>query len=101
MRNKLLILNDLLTIIRNKKKLLTEKSYTADLFRQGKEKIANKVGEEAVETITAFLLEKKNETVEESADLIYHLFVLLEYSNISIEDVCSVLESRMRKKKDD
>ena len=59
MRNKLLILNDLFTIIRNKKKLLPEKSYTADLFKQGKEKIANKVGEEAVETITAFLLEKK------------------------------------------
>ena len=100
MRNKLLILNDLFTIIRNKKKLLPEKSYTADLFKQGKEKIANKVGEEAVETITAFLLEKKNETVEESADLIYHLFVLLEYSKISIEDVCDVLESRMKKKDD-
>ena len=100
MRNKLLILNDLFTIIRNKKKLLPEKSYTADLFNQGKEKIANKVGEEAVETITAFLLEKKNATVEESADLIYHLFVLLECSKISIEDVCDVLESRMKKKDD-
>ena len=66
----------------------------------GKEKIANKVGEEAVETITAFLLEKKNETIEESADLIYHLFVLLECSKISIEDVCDVLESRMKKKDD-
>ena len=100
MKNKLLILNDLFKIIK-KKKLSSDKSYTAYLFKQGKEKIANKVGEEAVETITAFLLEKKNETVEEAADLIYHLFVLLEHSKISIEDVCDVLELRMKAKKDD
>mgnify|MGYP001295559292 CR=1 FL=1 len=101
MKNKLQILQELFTIIKKSKKLLPQESYTAELFMKGKEKIANKVGEEAVETITAFLLDNKDEIIEESADLIYHLFVLLEYSEISIEDVCVLLKSRMKKKKDD
>ena len=54
MRNKLLILNDLFTIIRNKKKLLPKKNKKKNLYNQGKEKKTKKVGEEAVETLTAF-----------------------------------------------
>ena len=96
MKNKLHILQELFTIIKKNKKLPPQESYTAELFMKGKEKIANKVGEEAVETITAFLLDNKDEIIEESADLIYHSFVLLEYSEISIEDVCVLLKSRMK-----
>ena len=65
-------------------------------FKKGKVKIANKVGEEAVETISAFLSEGKKEILEESADLIFHLFVLLEYSNLSIKDVCKILDERIK-----
>ena len=61
MKNKLQILQELFTIIKKSKKLLPQESYTAELFMKGKEKIANKVGEEAVETITAFLLDNKDE----------------------------------------
>ena len=66
---------------------------------EGKVKIANKVSEESTETITAFLSQGKKEIAEESADLIFHLFVLLEYSNISPDDVFDVLSDRMFKRK--
>ena len=60
-------------------------------------KIANKVGEESTETITAFLCQGKKEIAEESADLIFHLFVLLEYSSVSPDEVFDVLSDRMQK----
>ena len=65
------------------------------MVRKGKIKIANKVGEEAVETVSAFLAQEKYELLEESADLIFHLIVLLEYSGSSFEDVIKVLAKRM------
>ena len=49
----------------------------------------------AVETVTAFLAQEKYELLEESADLIFHLIVLLEYSGSSFEDVIKVLAKRM------
>ena len=92
------ILDLLVEIIKKNKKKHIDESYTASLFNHGKEKIANKFGEEAVETITAFLSEGKDEIAEESADLIYHLFVLLEFSGVSPNDVFKVLKRRMRSK---
>ena len=82
-------------IIKKRKKDLPENSYVAKLFKKGKAKIANKLGEEAVETITAYLYEGKKELLEESADLIFHLLVLLEDSGLSIEEVEKILEKRM------
>lgn len=90
------ILDLLKEIIKKNKSKDIEESYTASLFQHGKQKIANKLGEEAIETITAFLSEGKDEIAEESADLIYHLFVLLEFSGISPDDVFRVLKRRMR-----
>ena len=90
------ILLKLAKIIKNRRKGTRASSYTSKLFKKGKVKIANKVGEEAVETISAFLSEGKKEILEESADLIFHLFVLLEYSNLNIEDVCKILDERMK-----
>ncbi len=84
-------------IIKNRKGAPQASSYTSKLFKKGKVKIANKLGEEATETISAFLSEGKKEILEESADLIFHLFVLLEYSNLSIKDVCKVLDERMKR----
>ena len=83
-------------IIRDRKKNLPKDSYVAKLFKKGKVKIANKLGEEAVETITAYLYEGKKEVLEESADLMFHLLVLLEDSNLTIEDVEKTLKRRMK-----
>ena len=83
-------------IIKNRKKNRPKDSYVAKLFKKGKVKIANKLGEEAVETITAYLYEGKKEVLEESADLMFHLLVLLEDSNLTIEDVEKTLKRRMK-----
>ena len=82
-------------IIKKRKKDLPKNSYVTKLFKKGKVKIANKFGEEAVETITAYLYEGKKELLEESADLIFHLLVLLEDSGLSIEEVEKTLKKRM------
>ena len=74
---------------------MPENSYVSKLVRQGKIKIANKVGEEAFETVSAFLAQERGELLEESADLIFHLIVLLEYSGSSFDDVIKVLKKRM------
>ena len=83
-------------VIKNRKKNLPKDSYVAKLFKKGKVKIANKLGEEAVETVTAYLYEGKKELLEESADLMFHLLVLLEDSNLKIEDVEETLKRRMK-----
>jgi len=74
---------------------MPENSYVSKLVREGKIKIANKVGEEAFETVSAFLAQERGELLEESADLIFHLIVLLEYSGSSFDDVIKVLKKRM------
>jgi len=73
-----------------------EGSYISKLLKKGKVKIANKVGEEAVETVSAFLAEEKKQIIEESADLIFHLIVLLEYSGLSLDEVVKILNKRMK-----
>ena len=83
-------------IIKKRKGDLPKDSYVAKLFGKGKVKIANKLGEEAVETITAYLYEGKKELLEESADLMFHLLVLLEDSDLTIEEVEKTLLKRMK-----
>lgn len=90
------ILQRLEQVIKEKKNASPSNSYTATLFEKGKEKIANKFGEEAFETVTAFLSQTKNDLSEETADLIYHLFVLLESAEVDFEKVLQILEERMK-----
>jgi phosphoribosyl-AMP cyclohydrolase / phosphoribosyl-ATP pyrophosphohydrolase len=71
---------------------LPEGSYTAGLIQQGTERLAQKVGEEAVEVVVAALAEER--LAEETADLVYHLLVLLEERGVGIEDVARVLHDR-------
>tara|TARA_B100001564_G_scaffold274780_1_gene236435 strand:+ start:844 stop:1134 length:291 start_codon:yes stop_codon:yes gene_type:complete len=87
---------ELSQIIKKRKKDLPKDSYVAKLFKKGKVKIANKLGEEAIETITAYLYEGKKELLEESADLMFHLLVLLEDSDLTIEEVEKTLKRRMK-----
>ena len=90
------VIKHLEEIIKLRKKAMPKDSYVAKLFKKGKVKIANKLGEEAVEVVSAFLAESKNEILDESADLLFHLIILLEFNDLSIEDVFKVLEKRMK-----
>ena len=87
---------ELTTIIKKRKKELPQESYVSSLFKSGKVKIANKLGEEAVETISAYLDQGNKEILEESADLIFHLMVLLEDSKLTLYDVEKTLKKRMK-----
>ncbi len=100
MNNNLEVLEKLENIIKTKKNQDPNSSYTASLFKKGKQKIANKLGEEAFETVTAFLSQNKEDLSEETADLIYHLFVLLEFSKVDFDCVLQVLNNRMKEKSD-
>jgi phosphoribosyl-ATP pyrophosphohydrolase len=69
-------------------------SYTAKLFARGTDKIAQKLGEEAVETVIAAVTKDRDGMIGESADLIYHLLVLWADAGIRPEDVLAELERR-------
>ena len=69
-------------------------SYTAKLFARGTDKIAQKLGEEAVETVIAAVTKDRDGTIGESADLLYHLLVLWADAGIHPEDVLAELERR-------
>ena len=71
-----------------------DSSYVAKLNAKGIEAIAQKVGEEAVETIIAALSESREEVIGESADLIFHLMVLLQSRRIKIAEVLEELDRR-------
>ncbi|MDR3439625.1 phosphoribosyl-ATP diphosphatase [Telmatospirillum sp.] len=71
-----------------------ETSYTAKLFSRGRGKIAQKVGEESVETVIAALSETPERVISESADLLYHLLVLWADCGIAPADVWAELERR-------
>lgn len=71
-----------------------EKSYSAKLFARGRGKIAQKVGEEAVETVIAALSETPERLVSESADLLYHLLALWADGGVEPGEVWRELEAR-------
>ena len=73
---------------------MPEESYTAGLLRRGTGRISQKVGEEAVEVVVAAL--EDDRLAEETADLMYHLLVLLEDRGVRVEDVARVLRERHR-----
>ena len=81
-------------LIENRKREMPEGSYTTSLFEKGTRKIAQKVGEEAVETIIGAMAEDNENFIYESADLIYHLMVLLSHKGYRIEDIVKELEKR-------
>ena len=77
-----------------RKNLPSEGSYTSELFAAGRQRIAQKVGEEAVEVILASASGNREATVNETADLLYHLLVLLTEQGIRLSDVVDMLEQR-------
>ena len=89
-------LEKLTSIIKDRMEKLPDDSYVSKLYKKGEVKIANKLGEEAVETISAFLTNDKNEIIEESADLLFHLLILLQSKGLELSDVVAILEKRMK-----
>ena len=89
-----MMLQRLFEIIEDRKQNPAEGSYTNRLINEGYERVAQKVGEEAVEVVIAGALQGRERTISESADLIYHLFVLLAQQDIRLEEVEAELEKR-------
>ncbi|WP_417605767.1 bifunctional phosphoribosyl-AMP cyclohydrolase/phosphoribosyl-ATP diphosphatase HisIE [Oceanimonas baumannii] len=93
----LTFLAELEQVIASRKGADPESSYTASLYARGTKRIAQKVGEEGVETALAATVHDKDELVNESADLLYHLTVLLQQEGLELTDVINKLKERHNK----
>ena len=87
----------LFSTIEKRDKSKKANSYTKSLLKQGKNKIAQKIGEESSELIIDYLRGSKKRVIEEASDLLYHLMVLLYSKKISIKDI----EKELTKRKND
>ena len=93
------ILAELAKTVRDRRKMPQPGSYTAKLFESGIPRIAQKVGEEGVEVALAASTDGGKRLASEAADLIYHLWVLLEACDVEWQDVMEILQQRARAKK--
>ena len=82
------------SVIRGRHAEMPEGSYTSKLFTRGVNKIAQKVGEEAVETVIEAVAKNREAMIYEASDLIYHLLVLLENQGLSLTDIEEELTRR-------
>ncbi len=87
------ILRELEDVIRDRRRNPREESYTSRLFSEGKERIYKKFGEEAVEVLVA---EERSRVICETADLLYHLLVLLAYNDIELSEIMEELRRRRK-----
>lgn len=90
----LTFLTELQDFIDRRHEEMPEGSYTTRLFREGTKKIAQKVGEESLETVIAALAESQEQLIYEASDLLYHLIVLLSDKGLRIEDLAAELHRR-------
>ncbi len=90
-------LTQLEALIKSREKEMPDDSYTTYLFEKGLDKIAQKVGEEATETVIEAKNNKKKKFVGEVADLVFHLMVLLREKKVSLKKVVKELEKRHNK----
>lgn len=87
-------LDDLERIVAERASAAPEQSWTAKLLAAGPERAAKKLGEEAVEAVIAAVKGDRAELIAESADLLYHLLVVLKSRDVALQDVLSQLEAR-------
>jgi len=87
---------ELYRIVEERKEKLPQGSYTALLFQKGEDRILQKLGEEAIESILALKSNDKEHAVYEVADLIYHLTVALVEKGIPLDDIAQELLRRMK-----
>ncbi|MGI6695552.1 MAG: bifunctional phosphoribosyl-AMP cyclohydrolase/phosphoribosyl-ATP diphosphatase HisIE [Christensenellales bacterium] len=90
-------LDNLYDLILGRKTNPGEKSYTSYLFREGRDKILKKIGEESTEVVIAAKGDSKKETIYEMADLLYHSLVLMADMGIEIADILNELKGRYKK----
>ena len=92
--NPLLFLTELQDFIEKRHEEMPEGSYTTSLFKDGINRIAQKVGEEALETVIEATNGGKDKLIYEASDLIYHLIVLMTSKGLRIEDIAAELQKR-------
>jgi phosphoribosyl-ATP pyrophosphohydrolase/phosphoribosyl-AMP cyclohydrolase len=92
--NSLLFLSELQDFIDKRHEEMPEGSYTTSLFKDGINRIAQKVGEEALEAVIEATNGSKEKLVYEASDMIYHLIVLLTSKGLRIEDIAAELQKR-------
>lgn len=90
-------LYELENLLRERKNASPDSSYTARLYASGTKRIAQKVGEEGVETALAATVNDREELKNEASDLLYHLMVLLQDQSLSLTDVIGCLQERHKK----
>lgn len=90
------VLEELFATIESRREELPEGSYTASLFthEKGENEVLEKLGEEATETVLAAKDDDEEELLHESADLVYHLLVLLAMKDLDIDDLETELRNR-------
>lgn len=90
------ILRELYDVIEDRKETLPDDSYTASLFthEKGKNRALEKIGEEAIEVVLAAKDDQRDELTAESADLLYHLLVVLSMNDIPLDSLLDELKSR-------
>lgn len=93
-KNSINFFNLLFDLITDRKEKMPENSYTTKLFLRGENRIIQKVGEEAIETVIAAKNNDKDEIINEVSDLIYHLFVMLVQKEIGINEIAVKLIER-------
>ena len=93
----LIFLRELEALLYERKSEMPKDSYTTVMFKKGLDKIAQKVGEEAVETVIASKNKGSKETIEEASDLLFHLMLLLAEKNIPLHKVVKTLRKRHQK----
>lgn len=93
-RNPLLFLSELQDFIEKRHREMPEGSYTTSLFKKGVNRMAQKVGEEALETVIEATNGSDEKMVYEAADMLYHLVVLLTSKGLRIEDIARELATR-------
>ncbi len=87
-------LNYLFDLIEKRKIEMPENSYTTSLFKRGSDRIIQKVGEEAIETVIAAKNRNKKEIVYEVSDLFFHLLVMLSEQGVKLEEIIKSLKQR-------
>lgn len=88
------MIHQLFNIIKDRKANPQEGSYTNKLFTAGEDKILQKVGEESIEVLIAAANQSEQRLIEETSDLIYHLWVLLVSKGIELSQIEAELEQR-------
>jgi phosphoribosyl-ATP pyrophosphohydrolase len=87
-------LEELYTIIESRKKNMPSDSYAASLFRDGEDRIIQKIGEEATEVVIAAKNNSKDRQISEISDLLFHLLILMVQQNLTLPMIYSQLAKR-------